>query len=245
MLTAYCADHFHSTSITNPCIVYLTYVLRQLYLNNTGKNSKRRHHPHPLRGCFRVEAWEREGGGSGLLTWMSTCYCWWSIPGIAGSQWLQRCWSPLSPQWPPQRGLCWAFPCSPPMRVTSPRRVAMSLSGTNSNSKWQWLFHVGHPVVWASGLLDKSYSSFSDSDLHAFPCRAARRGGVFTFQLQWRTELVLKLPHLCPTTVHRGPFKPCCQGQSLDWKQAQGSWLKFTPKFLSTLLSSGSIRGAY
>lgn len=60
-----------------------------------------------------------------------------------------------------------------------------------------------------------------------------------------KPELVLELPHLCPTTVHHGPFKPCCHGQSLDWKQAQGSWLKFTPKFLSTLLSSGSIRGAY
>ena len=39
-------------------------------------------------GFFRLEAWEREGGGSGLLTCMSTCYCWQSIPGIAGSRWL-------------------------------------------------------------------------------------------------------------------------------------------------------------
>ena len=39
-------------------------------------------------GFFRVEAWEREGGGSGLLTCMSTWYCWQSIPGIAGSRWL-------------------------------------------------------------------------------------------------------------------------------------------------------------
>lgn len=58
--------------------------------------------------------------------------------------------------------------------------------------------------------------------------------------------------YLPPTARHCSPFKPCCDGPSLDQKQAQDSLLKFIPQLLrsfnnslSMLLFSGDTKGAF
>ena len=101
-------------------------------------------------GFFRVEAWEREGGGSGLLTCMSTCYCWQSIPGIAGSRWLHVTLVISAVTVTTTKVTVLSFPPSLSNENNFSQGVAMSRSGTNSNARWPWLFHVGHPVVWAT-----------------------------------------------------------------------------------------------
>lgn len=213
MLRAYCAGHFHSTSITNPYVVYLTYVLHQFYLNNTGKNSKRRPHPHPLR-CGLLQGWSlREGGRRQWSPYLNVyTLLRLNVSGITGSWCLH--------------GML--ITSVAPVATTKLTVLSFPLALANENdfsqkgsyvSFWhQQQFKVTMTFPgwtpccvsqWPPGqvlrLLLRSWPP-------CFSMQSCKKRWCLHLLTAVRAELALESPHLSSTPVHHGPSSPAVMG---------------------------------
>lgn len=196
-------------------------------------------------GFFRVEAWEREGGGSGLLIWMSTRYCWRSIPGIAGSWWLH----------------VMLITSVTPVTTTKLTVLSFPLSLSNENDFSQKGSYVSfwHQQQFKVTMTFPGWTSCCVSQWppgQVLQLLLRRWPPCFSMQSckkRWCLHLPTAVknracPGVAPSLFHH--CTPWPLQALLSWaisrlEAGTASSLKFTPKLLSTLLSSGSIGGAY